>query len=184
MFEIRHETPFDAPVRDALLDRCFGEARFAKTSERLREGRLPAEGLAFCATRDARLVATLRLWNVEAGPSRAALLLGPVAVEPQLQGVGIGARLIGHALAHAVGLGHVAVLLVGDQSYYGRFGFARHTVAGLDLPGPYDPERFLGLELAPDALAGSNGLVQATGAAAPWRLDADAVRREGAARAA
>ncbi|WP_375461771.1 GNAT family N-acetyltransferase [uncultured Enterovirga sp.] len=167
MFAIRHETPFDIPARDALLDRCFGEPRFAKTCERLREGRLPADGLALAVAKDGLLVGTIRLWNVAAGPGRPALMLGPVAVEPALQGHGIGAKLVREAIGRARDLGHRAVLLVGDAPYYGRFGFSHDATGGLWLPGPYAAERFLGLELVPGALSGARGLVSATGAAAP-----------------
>ena len=47
MATIRMEFTRDAAAREALLDRAFGEARFKKTAERLREGRLPAKGLSF-----------------------------------------------------------------------------------------------------------------------------------------
>ena len=154
-------------ARWALLDRCFGEARFAKTCERLREGRLPAEDLSLAVAQDDVLVGTIRLWEVAAGPGRRALLLGPVAVEPALQGHGLGGELVREALGRAQDLGHRAVLLVGDAAYYGRFGFSREAAGGLWLPGPYAPERFLGLDLVPGALSGARGLVSATGAAAP-----------------
>jgi predicted N-acetyltransferase YhbS len=167
MFDIRHETPADVAAREALLDRCFGEGRHAKTSERLREGRLPADGLAFAATREGSLIGTIRLWNVAAGPGRPALLLGPVAVDPVLQGAGIGAKLVREALARAAGEGHRAVVLVGDEAYYRRFGFARGPVEGLWMPGPVELDRFLGLELVPGALTGARGFVSPTGAPAP-----------------
>ena len=164
MSVIRHETPLDVAAREDLLDRCFGENRRARTCERLREGRLPADGLSLVVEREGALAATIRLWHVAAGPGRPALLLGPVAVEPGLQGSGLGSTLIGEALARAEALGHRAVILVGDAPYYGRFGFAPAAVARLWLPGPYEPARFLGLELVPGALAGAAGLVQPTGA--------------------
>ena len=167
MFDIRHEIPADFAARESLLDTCFGAERFRKTCERLREGRLPAEGLALAATRDDALVGTIRLWNVSSGPGRAALLLGPVAVDPSLQGGGIGSTLVRDALSRAAALGHRAVLLVGDAPYYERFGFRGDVVGGLWLPGPYEAGRFLGLELVPGALAGARGLVQATGAGLP-----------------
>ncbi|HMO29601.1 N-acetyltransferase [Enterovirga sp.] len=167
MFDIRHEIPQDVPAREALLDRCFGAGRFAKTCERLREGRLPAEGLALTATRGQALAGTIRLWDVAAGPDRSALLLGPVAVAPEMQGEGIGARLVREALSRAAASGHRAVILVGDEPYYRRFGFARGPVEGLWLPGPVEIERFLGLELAPGALAGARGCLSPTGAAMP-----------------
>ena len=78
MVTIRHERPSDIAAREALLNQCFGGARFTKASERLREGRLPAEGLSFVATDRGRLAGTVRLWHVSAGPGRPALLLGPL----------------------------------------------------------------------------------------------------------
>src|SRR5215510_13932996 len=101
MITIRHETPRDIAGREALLDEVFGEARFAKTSERLRDGRLPAAGLSFVACEDGRVIGTVRLWNVSAGPGRAALLLGPLAVTEPCRNRGIGARLVRRALEAA-----------------------------------------------------------------------------------
>ena len=54
MIEIRAEHCHHVPARERLLDACFPGNRRAKTSERLREGRLPARGLAFAATRRGR----------------------------------------------------------------------------------------------------------------------------------
>ena len=66
-FRIRDERPRDALAREALLDASFGLGRFAKTCERLREGRAAAEGLSFVAVDGARVVGTLRFWHVECG---------------------------------------------------------------------------------------------------------------------
>ena len=60
---IEDERAFDAPAREALLDEAFGPARFAKTSQRLRDGRLPAEGLALVARDRGELVGTVRCWT-------------------------------------------------------------------------------------------------------------------------
>lgn len=155
---IHAETRFDVSARERLLDAAFGEARFTRTSERLRDGRLPAEGLAFTARAGGRLVGTIRLWNIVSG-GVPALLLGPLAVDKAHEGKGIGSLLMRHALAEAARLGHQAIVLVGDAPYYARFGFSRALAANLLLPGPVDPERFLGLELVPGALAPALGLV-------------------------
>ncbi|MCJ2083625.1 GNAT family N-acetyltransferase [Methylobacterium sp. J-090] len=164
MVQIRHERPGDSAAREHLLDLCFGDARRLKTSERLREGRLPAEGLAFTAEHRGCVAGTIRLWHVEAGLRRPALLLGPLAVDPEIQGLGLGAGLMRHALARAGALAHGAVLLVGDAPYYARFGFTPSLTAGLAMPGPFERERFLGLNLRPGALDGARGIVRATGA--------------------
>jgi predicted N-acetyltransferase YhbS len=169
MVAITPEVAADLPAREALLDSAFGRReRRRKTSERLREGRVPAEGLAFTArNRRGRLVGTLRLWDITAGSAGPALLLGPLAVDCAYQGRGIGARLMRHALGEAKWLGHKAVLLVGDEPYYGRFGFARETAQGLSLPGPVELKRFLGLELEAGALKDATGMISAAGREIP-----------------
>jgi predicted N-acetyltransferase YhbS len=163
MITIRHETPFDVARRDALLDAAFGDCRFTKTAERLRETRLPAEGLSFVACADGRLIGTVRLWNIAAGRGRPALLLGPLAVASDFRRCGIGGELMRHALDHAQERGHQAVVLVGDAPYYERFGFTGEKTGGLSLPGPYARDRLLARELVPAALEGARGLVHATG---------------------
>jgi predicted N-acetyltransferase YhbS len=164
---IRKEYHRDVEAREALLDLCFGEARFQKAAERLREGRLPAPNLSFVASDHGRVVGTARLWNVSAGPSRPALLLGPIAVSPEYRCRGIGAALVQRSLDDAKHLGHRAVMLVGDAPYYERFGFTAAATGSLWLPGRYDVNRFLALELQPCALAGARGLVSPTGRIEP-----------------
>jgi len=163
MLRLLPEAPEHVPAREELLDRCFGETRYRKTSEKLRRGRLPAPGLAFSLLDGARVVGTLRLWHIKAGSAGPALLLGPIAVEPELQHAGWGAVLMRQGLAEAARLGHAAVLLVGDAPYYSRFGFSQSLTDGLVLPGPVERERFLGLELLPDALKDARGRVVGTG---------------------
>ena len=164
---IRDEVPRDAFAREILLDKAFGLNRARKSSERLREGRLPAEGLAFTALRDNVLVGTLRLWDIETGDGRKALLLGPIAISPAIRSRGLGGAIIRIALEKAFTLGHEAVILVGDEPYYRRFGFAHEKMGGLDMPGPVDPARFLGLELREGALDGAFGVLRAAGRRVP-----------------
>ena len=164
-FEIAAELAADVPAREALLDRAMGPGRKRKSSEKLRRGRRPSEGLAFVA-RDASgaLVGTVRLWDVRLGEGgKAALLLGPLAADPSLKGAGIGSALMRHAVTEAARLGHRAILLVGDAPYYGRFGFSATKTGQLSMPGPYERHRLLALELVPGALDGAHGTLKATG---------------------
>jgi predicted N-acetyltransferase YhbS len=171
MVTIRYERPTDLAAREALLDLAFGDARFAKASERLREGRLPADGLSLIATDRGRVAGTVRLWHVSAGPDLPALLLGPLAVHPDCRGRGIGAALMTRAIEEARRRGHREILLVGDEPYYGRFGFSAAATGALSLPGPYERHRLLSLSLQSDALAAATddpaGLIRPTGRAAP-----------------
>lgn len=164
-FEIAAELAVDVPAREALLDRAMGPGRKRKSSEKLRRGRRPSEGLAFVA-RDASgaLVGTVRLWDVRLGEGgKAALLLGPLAVDPSLKGAGIGSALMRHAVTEAARLGHRAILLVGDAPYYGRFGFSADKTGQLSMPGPYERHRLLALGLVPGALDGAHGTLKAAG---------------------
>ncbi len=165
MVTIRTELASDVASREALLDRAFGKTRIRKTSNRLREGRLPADGLAFTALSEkGKIIGTLRLWSIIAGSAGPSLLLGPLAVDCKHQNNGIGRKLMDHALATGKVLGHDSILLVGDAPYYSRFGFDVAHTRSLHLPGPVDRARFLGLELTPGALDGAEGLVGAAGA--------------------
>ena len=174
MVTIRHESHKDWAAREALLDRVFGEARFLKTCEALRRGRLPSPGLAFGAFVQDELIGTVRLWDIIAGSAGPALLLGPLAVAPEVQGRGIGADLVRHAVHEATLSGHSAILLVGDAPYYGRFGFSAAKTASLRMPGPFERRRLLGLELVPGGLDGARGLLHAAGPAVRPKIAASA----------
>ena len=157
------ERPGDVAAREALLDAAFGSARFGKTSQKLRRGRLPADGLSLVARHGDAIVGTVRLWHVAAGCT-PALLLGPLAVDARYRGHGIGVLLTREAIERARARGHAAILLVGDAPYYARFGFSRDHTRGLRMPGPVEDDRFLGLELRAGALSQARGLLRATGA--------------------
>jgi predicted N-acetyltransferase YhbS len=165
-FVIRAERGSDVVAREALLDACFGASRHARTCQRLRDGRAPAEGLALSALREDRLVGTVRLWHVSLG-GVPALVLGPLAVDPSCQKLGVGAALTERALLAARRLGHGAVILLGDAAYYARFGFSALKTGELSLPGPFERDRLLGLELREGALDGAWGMIAPTGAVAP-----------------
>src|ERR1700712_581 len=165
-FAIRAERASDVVAREALLDACFGETRHMRTCQRLRDGRAPAEGLALSATARGRLVGTVRLWHVSVGGT-PALMLGPLAVEASSRKFGAGAALMDHALRAAKARGHRAVILLGDAPYYARFGFSGEKTGELLLPGPFERDRLLGVELVEGALDGAWGVITATGRPEP-----------------
>ena len=165
-FTIRAERASDAVAREALLDACFGASRHTRTCQRLRDGRAPAEGLALSAVRQGRLVGTVRLWHVSAG-GKPALMLGPLAVDAASRSLGVGAALMDRALDIARQRGQSAVILLGDALYYARFGFSGLQTSELSLPGPFERDRLLGLELRAGALDGAWGMIVPTGALLP-----------------
>lgn len=168
-FVIDSENAGDVVARESLLDRAMGPGRRKKSSEKLRRGRRPAEGLALVARDlDGHVIGTVRLWSVEAGVDRdgqavPALLLGPLAVDPAHEGKGIGGMLMRVAIEEAKKRGHGAILLVGDAAYYERFGFFAERARHLVMPGPFERNRFLALELKEGWLDGAAGMLVASG---------------------
>jgi predicted N-acetyltransferase YhbS len=152
------EGPSDAAAVDRLNERAFGPGRFARTAYRLREGADPNKALSFVARVSTLLVGANRLTPIRCG-AHAALLLGPLTVDPAFRSRGVARALMNISLNAATETGHRLVILVGDHAYYSRFGFARVPPGRLILPGPVDPARLLYLELQPGAFEGVSGAV-------------------------
>lgn len=151
------ERPSDARAVDALHARAFGPGRYAKASQRLREGNRMIGELSFCAFVGDELAGTVRLWPIRIGET-AALFLGPLAVDAERRSEGLGAALVEAACAAAKARGDKIVLLVGDGAFFGRLGFER-APAGVRLPSPADPARVLWRALVPEAFEGVTGAV-------------------------
>ena len=107
------------------------------------------------------MVAAVRFTEITVGGAGAALLLGPLVVAPEFAGQGFGRQLIAEALERAKADGVRLVVLVGDEPYYGRFGFHPVPPGQITLPGPVDPRRLLAAELEPGTLAGYRGAIVA-----------------------
>ncbi len=160
MFEIEAERPEHGPAIEALLDLSFGPGRYAKAAQRLREGNTAVPELCYVAFAgegaERRMVGALSFWPVVIG-GVPGLMLGPLAVEPQLRGKGCGIKLMEKGLADAKRLGYRLVILVGDAPYYARVGFGPVPPGRLTMPGPVDPARLLYRELDIGAFARAKG---------------------------
>jgi predicted N-acetyltransferase YhbS len=160
--QIRREEESDVSALSLLSAQAFGPGRFARTAYRVREGVPPVASLALTAWLDAQVIGGIRFTEVRIGEAGNALLLGPLVVDPAYKGNGYGRALVQEGLTRARAQGFALVLLVGDMSYYGRFGFVPVPPGQITLPGPVDPERLLVVELSPGALTGAVGQVRAS----------------------
>ena len=159
-FEIVAQAPHHLPLIECLLDRTFGPDRHSKTVYRLREKCAAVPELSKVALDDSgRLLASLRFWPI-AIEGTPAMLLGPLTVEPGIQGRGVGRALVRRGLSKGKTIGHDICVVVGEPEYYEPFGFVAATPRGLVLPGPVDPRRFQVLEMTPGALEGVSGLIE------------------------
>ena len=140
----------EIPAHDAEIEHineeAFGPGRFARAAYKIREGGPHERALSFVAIHDGNVVASVRLTRIAAGQGRA-LLLGPLAVRPPFKNLGIGRRLVAIALEAAEKAGETAVMLVGDEPYYGPLGFKRVPRGQISMPRPVDLDRILAVEI-------------------------------------
>lgn len=149
-----HDTEIEAIHADA-----FGPGRFARAAFRIREGGPHDRSLSRVAVLEGKVIASVRMTSVRIGKT-PALLLGPLAVRPEHMNKGIGRGLMREALNLAHAQGHRLVLLVGDEPYYGPFGFRPAPQGSITFPAPVDPKRILLSELKGGAAEGVTGLVR------------------------
>jgi predicted N-acetyltransferase YhbS len=127
---IRPEEPRD---RDDALEverLAFGSEEEAGIVESVKD----EEGsFALIAEEGGRVVGHVQFSRGWIGET-TVLALGPIGVVPERQGRGIGATLIRGGLDEARSRGEIAVMLLGDPSYYRRFGFGPGSALGLSNP--------------------------------------------------
>jgi predicted N-acetyltransferase YhbS len=153
------EKPGDAAAIERLHERTFGPGRYARTAYRIREQIGHRLDLSFTARIGTLLVGSVWLTPIRIGET-AALMLGPLTIEPPFRDKGIGIALMRRALDEAKQKGHRLVVLVGDEPYYKRVGFNRIPGGRVSMPGPVDPARLLVAELDEGAFNDVTGAVR------------------------
>ena len=157
---IRRARPEDIAGISELHAHVFGPGRFARSAYRVREGKGHLSRFCLVAEIGSELLASLRMTEITIGGTKGAALLGPIVVEPERRGMGLGTKLVSEGIEAARAAGTALVVLVGDMPYYGRFGFSSVKPGQITMPGPVDPARLLALELVPGALATAIGQVK------------------------
>jgi predicted N-acetyltransferase YhbS len=148
-----------AAAVETLLDAAFGADRHGRTAYRLRDGVDAIAELSFAALECGALVGSIQCWPVtltsDDGGTTPMVMVGPVAVSPARQNVGIGRALMWRVIevAQAGGVtGGAALMLIGDPEYYDQFGFDARATGRWRLPGPFDRRRLLGRGAVPDRM--------------------------------
>src|SRR5436190_16822564 len=88
----------DGAEISALHARAFGPGRYARTAYRVREGTGLASPYCRVSLIDGRIIAAVRFTMISIGGKDGALLLGPLAVDPDFANRGYGRGLMGEAM--------------------------------------------------------------------------------------
>lgn len=164
--KIRAELPGEYKKVEKLIELSFQNEEFSDHSEhflvaRLRKSEAFVSQLSLVAEIDSKIVGYILFSKVKIGNYNKALALAPVAVLPEYQHQGIGAKLIkeGHRIAQEIGF--EASVVLGHKDYYPRFGYKELSKYGIKLPFEGIPSEFcMGIELVPDALKNVKGVVE------------------------
>ena len=157
---IRQETPADLDSIRTVEEAAFGRSAEADLVDLCRQrGKV---SLSLVAVRDQHLVGHILFTPVRLDPPCPGwhgLGLGPVAVLPAFQRMGIGSSLITSGLEMCRQQGIDFIVLLGDPHYYCRFGFIPASEFGLG--NEYGAgEEFMVRELRPGVLRGAKGVVK------------------------
>ena len=149
---------------EGLLDAAFGADRFGRTAYRIRQGMDAVPALSFAAIEDGELIGTIQCWPVAHhaadGVATPLVMVGPVAVRPDVQRGGHGRTLMARMLEAAQTKADSGLMMIGDPEYYGRFfGFTADATGAWDLPGPYEKRRLLALAVNGHDLPTGAGMI-------------------------
>lgn len=160
MLTIRDENENDSAAIRRLLESAFEGPDEARLVERLREAGQAV--ISLVAVEGQQVVGHILFSPMTIEPEQPELHtlgLAPLAVLPADQGRGIGSQLVNEGLARCRMAGCDAVFVLGDPSYYPRFGFKRASEYKLD--NEYGAgEAFMVMELKEGALSQMFGLVK------------------------
>ncbi|MGX7091980.1 GNAT family N-acetyltransferase [Hutsoniella sourekii] len=101
--------------------------------------------------------------DLDQGGRLPVLTLGPMAIRPDYQGLGLGKKLLDSSIDLTRSLGYGCVCLEGNPDFYGQSSFVPASQYGLRHYGVPEGEAapfFLALELQPAYLAHAAGLYQ------------------------
>ncbi|MDO9368002.1 MAG: N-acetyltransferase [Sphingopyxis sp.] len=164
MVELLPLSDIEPQAVEDLLDAAFGTDRFGRTAYRIREGMEAVSELGFALFEDGALVGTIQCWPVAhraaCNTATPLVMVGPVAVRPDVQRGGYGRALMAHMLEAASTRADSALMMIGDPEYYGRFfGFDADATGEWDLPGPFERRRLLARAINGHSLPRNAGMI-------------------------
>ncbi|MFA5949244.1 MAG: N-acetyltransferase [Hyphomicrobium sp.] len=166
-FTVRQERASEIREIHEFVRKAFASAHYAEGDEqdfvyKQRNEALYLPELTLVLEDSGRLIAHVMLTQTAICTAiglNPILLLACVAVATEYRNRGVGTAFIEVALQRAFNLGHAAVILVGDPTYYRRLGFVPSSEFGITNKNGIEPHHVQVRELVPGALRGASGSI-------------------------
>lgn len=165
---IRVETPEDHKTVYDLIETAFKTAKVADGNEQdfyatLKNSPRFIPDLALVAEENGHIAGQVMLTHFSVtrpdGTTHPSLLLAPIAVAENYRGKNVGASLIQESFNRARALGFDSIFLLGDPTYYSRFGFRPTVDFGILCKDDIPPHYIQAVELTPHALQNAAGMI-------------------------
>ncbi len=156
-FIITKQSSLDVKNIQLLIENAFGIDRHKRIVYQFRKSIAHLPDLCFIANHQDKLVGSIEFWPVKLPNQQIIPLLGPLAVDSDWHGKGVGRALVKYGIDAVKAQGFNALIIVGDPIYYAPFGFNIDVVDRLKLPGDVTPLTFMGVEFKAQSLANLSG---------------------------
>lgn len=163
--EIRRERESDYHATEEMTMRAFWNKYHRGCDEHLlvhkmrgSEDYLPE--VSRIALKEGKVVGCImycRAWLKKDGKSLEIAGFGPLCVDPQWQGTGVGKMLMEETMALAREAGYPGIVIFGEPEYYPRMGFVTCDRLGITTADGRNFDAFMGYELVPGALKAFGG---------------------------
>lgn len=148
---IRRETEHDYPNIKAVNDEAFNGTAESDLIEKLRKKEDFLPELSLVAEDEGKIIGHILFFPVSIKTKDGecvSLSLAPMAVLPDRQKKGVGAKLIKEGFKRAKEMGYKSVVVLGYPEYYKKFGFKPADNWGLKSPfKDAQPNAFMAIEL-------------------------------------
>ena len=158
--EIRSETANDHAAIRAVNESAFGTPAEADLVDKLRQLTNPIISLVAIAQDEVVGHILLSPVTIVGHPKKNIMGLGPMGVKPDHQRRGVGAALVREGLKQVAEVDAGAVVVLGHNTYYPRFGFRPAHQFGIRCEFDVPPEAFMAIELRPDYLKNTSGIAK------------------------
>lgn len=163
---LRAEDPQDYSASELLAQRAFWNKHHPGCDEHFLVRKLRTDNsylpeISRIAVVEGKIVGSIMYSRSrvvdENGQSTELITFGPLCVDPDFQGRGIGELLLNETMRLARDAGFLGIVIYGEPDYYPRFGFKTCDHFGITTPEGKNFDAFMGIELKPGSLQGIQG---------------------------